>query len=113
VKTTSQKEKNEVRHVLKTFFQTRDCLTLVRPTVDENDLQAIDEIPETKLRKEFVDQSHKMVQKIKDEVSWKSINGKALTGRGFAQLVKAYVEAINKGVPTIHTAWKRFTIIYP
>jgi hypothetical protein len=49
-----------------------------------------------------------MVEKIKSEANFMQINGKAINGRGFANLVRAYVHAINEGVPTIHSAWKRY-----
>lgn len=46
--------KNLIRKKLKTFFQDRDCFTLVRPTENERDLQNLSSINERLLRPEFV-----------------------------------------------------------
>jgi hypothetical protein len=37
------------------FFKDRDCTTLVRPTESEKDLQNLNEVDESELRKEFVE----------------------------------------------------------
>lgn len=47
--------KNRLRRLLTHFFQERDCCTLIRPTEQEKDLQALIKLPDSDLRAEFVD----------------------------------------------------------
>lgn len=39
-----EKTKNDIRKTITDFFRDRDCVTLVRPTVDEKDLRHIDQV---------------------------------------------------------------------
>ena len=43
-------EKNRIRQVLSTVFPRRDCETLVRPVLDERELQKLNSLPADKLR---------------------------------------------------------------
>lgn len=80
---------------------------MVRPCEKESDLQRINEIPNEKLRPEFVNQSKSFHTKLMKKIRPKTMNGKCLNGEMLIGLCKAYVEAINKGgVPVIETAWK-------
>ncbi len=45
-----------MRRLLSTFFQQRECYTLVRPLLDENKLQDLAECPIEDLRAEFYEQ---------------------------------------------------------
>jgi hypothetical protein len=101
-----QEAKNEIRRKLRTMFANRDCVTLVRPVVDESDLQRIDKTPYNKLRPEFRNQMDKVKDKIFDETPTKKILGHSIDGKGFVMLMTKYLESINGGgVPTIHSAW--------
>jgi len=64
------------------MFAHRDCITLVRPVVDESDLQRIDKTPYTKLRPEFRNQMDKLKDKIFDETPPKKILGRSVDGKG-------------------------------
>ena len=58
------------------------------------------------LRPEFVDQVYSLRKKVLNRVKPKKINGKNLNGTMFWNLVKSYVEAINKGaIPSIESSW--------
>ena len=46
-------QKNRVRRLLSGFFQTRDCVTMVRPVEDESLLQSLDSVAVDQLRPEF------------------------------------------------------------
>ena len=37
------------------FFNDRECITMVRPVTEEQDLINLDNIPNHRLRKEFID----------------------------------------------------------
>ena len=50
-------EKNRVRNLIKTYFLEKDCFVMVRPVEKENDLQNLQNLPDEKLRKEFLEQS--------------------------------------------------------
>lgn len=104
---SAQQSKNAIRSAIKNLFRDRDCVTLVRPVVDERQLKTIDSLPYNQLRPEFREQSEELVQKILDEVPPKQIHGHNLTGDSFVQLLRLYVQAINSGaVASIQSAWE-------
>jgi hypothetical protein len=96
-----------MRRLFKHFFKDRDCITFVRPCEKESELQRINEIPNSQLRNEFVNQTKSFRSKFLKKIRPKTMNGKCLNGEMLIGLCKAYVDAINKGgVPVIETAWK-------
>lgn len=99
-------DKNRIRRLLKDFFKDRDCCTLVRPTINEEDLQNLESKEFEDLRLEFVEQIVQLRKKILGRCKIKSLNGKNLNGEMLANLIEAYVKAINYGaVPSIENAW--------
>ena len=52
----SIENKNRIRKTMINFFKERECVTLIRPTIDEQDLQKLDELEIEQLRAEFVEQ---------------------------------------------------------
>jgi len=100
-------ERNRIRHMLTSFFQERNCTTLVRPINDERALQKIDEVPYNKLRKEFRQALEELKKQLFEQLKPKALSGRDLNGAMFAGLTEAYVQAINEGgVPTISSAWE-------
>jgi hypothetical protein len=83
--------------MLKQFFQDRDCQVMVRPTEAEKDLQRLDEIDNSLLRPEFVNQVKNIRSKIFSCVKAKKVNGQTLNGNLLVSLCKGYMETINKG----------------
>lgn len=49
----SVESKNRIRRLLTTFFKERDCVTLVRPLTNEENLQNLDKMDFGDLRPEF------------------------------------------------------------
>lgn len=95
-------EKNRIRRLLTTFFADRECLTLVRPLVDENKLQHLDKLEFDELRPEFVDQVIHFRKRILNRMKPKTLKNKMLDGQMYLCLLESYVSAINKGaVPNI------------
>lgn len=47
--------KNKIREGLTKYFQNRDCATMVRPLVDEERLQNLEEMEIESLRAEFIE----------------------------------------------------------
>lgn len=100
-------EKNRIRKLLKHFFQERDCVTMVRPLEDENQLQKLDELPDNMLRPEFVQQMDNARNKIFKKIRPKSLNGNTFNGSRLVELIHAYINAINSGqVPNIEHAFQ-------
>eukprot|EP00928_Gymnodinium_smaydae_P014677 TRINITY_DN15402_c0_g2_i1.p1 TRINITY_DN15402_c0_g2~~TRINITY_DN15402_c0_g2_i1.p1 ORF type:complete len:805 (+),score=240.05 TRINITY_DN15402_c0_g2_i1:216-2630(+) len=104
--TPGQTEKNKVRDVLKELFRDRDCLTIVRPVVDEGDLRHIQRLPYESLRPQFRTQVEAFVKKVYISLKPKKIDGVTMTGAMFCSLASEYCKAINNSVvPTIQSAW--------
>lgn len=63
--TPAAERKNQIRKQLRTFFEHRDCFSLVRPTEQERDLQNLSTLPANRLRPEFV----KLISQLKTHIS--------------------------------------------
>lgn len=99
-------QKNRIRRMLRHFFHDRDCSTLVRPLENEKEMQKLEEVPDSSLRGEFLEQCSLLRKKIFKRLKPKSIQGHPVTGPMLVQLCKAYIEAINNGkVPNVESAW--------
>ena len=102
----SIEEKNLVRKMIKTYFLERDCFPLVRPVENENDLQNLMNLPEDKIRPEFIKQSAMLRNKIYMKIKPKTFNGKILSGPMLVDLLESVVNAINEGaIPVIENSW--------
>ena len=102
----SAEEKNRIRRLLMNFFKDRDCITLVRPTTEEEDLQNLADKPFSMLRPEFQEQVMQLRSKLMGRIRIKCMNGKPLNGEMYASLVENYIKAVNSGiVPNIENAW--------
>jgi hypothetical protein len=101
-------KKNQIRMMISNFFRERDCVTMVRPMVDEDKLRDLNSTPFEDLRPEFQKQISQLKLKLDSTMKPKSLNGKILNGPMLLHLAEAYVTAFNDGgVPTISTAWDR------
>ena len=102
----SIEEKNLVRKMIKTYFIERDCFPMVRPVENENDLQNLMNLPESKIRPEFIKQSAMLRNKIYMKIRPKTFNGKILSGQMLVDLLESVVNAINEGaIPVIENSW--------
>ena len=98
--------KNQIRKMVKEYFPNRDCVTLVRPLLEEGNLQKLERTPSSKLRKEFIEQVNYLRKTVLNSINPKKLNGQELNGEMFIDLIKSYVKMINDGaVPVIQTAW--------
>ncbi len=68
---------------------------MVRPIEAEKDLQNLQEIKESKLRPEFVDQMSTLRSRVFKKVKPKVLNGKFINGEMLLELCLAYTKAIN------------------
>lgn len=101
-------KKNDIRKAIKNFFHQRECMCLFRPVNEEEKLRFINKIPYEDLRKPFKKQVENLIEKIYRNVKPKAINGQALNGQMFAQIIAEYTFWMNNnGMPEINTAWDR------
>lgn len=100
-------ERNKIRQSIQILFATRECLTLVRPVMDEQQLRRAAELSPDELRPEFVEQMAMIRQRILSVVKPKQLFGRAMDGRQLAHLVTCYTQTMTSGaVPDIRAAWE-------
>ena len=79
---------------------------MVRPLINEENLQNLDKIGLDQLRPEFSRQVISLRRQILNNIKPKTMNNKNLNGCMFTELIKSYVGAINDGaVPNIENTW--------
>ena len=100
-------EKNKVRCLIRTYFPERDCFVMVRPVEKESDLQNMSKLPDSQLRKEFLEQAKMFRNKVMKKTKPKLFMKKNLTGEMLVELVQSVLNAINGGnIPVIENSWK-------
>lgn len=103
------KENNKIRFLLKNFFGQRNCYTMLRPLMDENNPDSKTMAPISsprKLRPEFVDQMFELRKQIFNTAEPKVLKGKVLNGQMLCSLIQQYITSINSSmVPNIDQAW--------
>ena len=80
--------KNEVKQHLRKFFTKRDCFTMVRPVVDEANLQNLDALSTADLRAEFVEQVISLREKVLHGMHFKQVNDTRIDGATWVQMVE-------------------------
>ncbi|KAH7459319.1 Guanylate-binding protein 4 [Phytophthora ramorum] len=101
-------EKDQIRALLSDFFRQRDCVTLVRPVDDEQQLRNLPQVPYDDLRDEFRSSFESLRKRLFGKAKPKTMFGKPLNGAMFVNLAASYVEALNSGkAPVISSAWSR------
>ena len=100
-------EKNQLRKMLRKLFLQRDCATLMRPCVEESQLQSLDSLGDAALRPEFLTQMQALRRKILMDAPAKlALENRPISGRGLVQLARSYVDAFNRGAaPVIRDSW--------
>ena len=105
--TNSIEEKNRVRNLIRAYFPERDCFVMVRPTENENDLQNLQNLPDNKFRKEFLEQGKIFRNKVMKKTKPKRLNGKILSGAMLVEFVQSILDSINSGgIPVIEDSWR-------
>jgi hypothetical protein len=100
----SAADKNAIRDTIKQYFPRRDCVTLVRPTEREEDLQCLSDAV---LRPRFKEQVAALRQRVLGRAPLKrGCGGMLASGRVIGELAAAYADAINRGAaPLIRDTW--------
>ncbi|CAD8099791.1 unnamed protein product [Paramecium primaurelia] len=97
----------KVRKTLLTCFKDRNCFQLVRPVINENELQKVNQLPNNQLREEFQQQVIQLREYLLKNTSPKQLNGVNLNGRMFCKMIETFITNFNKGkIPIISTAWE-------
>ena len=79
---------------------------MVRPIVDENNLQSLESIGIEDLRSEFVEQAFNLRTRVLQGMKIKTINNQEMDGSTWIEMAEQYIEAINGNtVPTIESSW--------
>ena len=100
-------EKNRVRSLIRSYFKEKDLFVMVRPVEEESDLQNLQNLPDEKLRKEFLEQSKFFRNKVMKKIKPKIFKKKNLNGFMLVELVQSILDAINTGsIPVIENSWK-------
>lgn len=103
--------KNKVRAAINQLFpaEKRDCVVMVRPCIQEEDLQRLPELDDAQLRPEFVQALERLKTIIFDHakpLTMPGQDGLVINGPLLASLCHTYVEAINSNkVPVIRDSW--------
>jgi hypothetical protein len=104
-------ETTKIQQVLRETFSSKDCRTLVQPCSSEEDLQNLDQVPDSALRPEFLKQIRDLRKHILDKVPIKKIypDGKvcSVNGASLVLLAVQYLKTINDGsTPVIEDSWQ-------
>jgi len=100
-------EKNKIRKLINSYFKERDCFSMVRPIENEKDLQNLQSLDNSLIRREFLEQAETLRNKVFKKVKPKMFNNKLLTGSMLIELLDNIIDSINKGaVPVIENSWK-------
>nr|CCA27005.1 guanylatebinding protein putative [Albugo laibachii Nc14] len=109
---TTSASQDCIRQALVEAFPRRNCVTMVRPVLQEEKLQK--QIPRgdvrlEELRPEFLKDLDHLLQCIFDDgMEGNGVNGKNMDGSMYCDLVSIYVEAINnRNLLDVNNAWMR------
>lgn len=108
-------KKNKVRRMFNHYFPERDCVTLMRPLEDEEQLRKLNEIDDTLLRSEFVEQLSFLKLKVLKKTCPKTLltdsknkqSKPIIGGNMFMNLCQSFLEVINEGkIAKIDNIWR-------
>mmetsp|Transcript_14371 Transcript_14371/g.43508 ORF Transcript_14371/g.43508 Transcript_14371/m.43508 type:complete len:771 (+) Transcript_14371:24-2336(+) len=105
-------ERNRLRQVVKAFFRTRACKTLVRPVVEEQDLAFVDQLEPSQLRPQFLAQLDEFrdhvfaAETLQPKTLGLGKQAAPLRGPAYVELLERFCSSFNGGgVPAVVSAW--------
>lgn len=112
VEDPAAEKKNRPRKCVRKYFKRRHCFTFERPG-NKRVLRNMEEMTDDDLDEYFVTDTVTFVSYVTNSCKAMEMqNGKAITGRMFAHLLKSYVDAINEGsVPCIENAIRSMALV--
>lgn len=79
---------------------------MIRPLVDEEKLQKLDEMEVSDLRSEFVEQVVSLRKKVLNKIPIKKMRGIPMDGATWICLAQQYIQAFNEDkVPNVESSW--------
>lgn len=94
-KTPRDEDYNRPRKRLRMYFRSRKCFVFDQPSASKEDLQNMDNISESELKPEFLEQTKKFCDYVFREADVKKVIGiNSVTGNQFGKLAEKYTEAI-------------------
>jgi hypothetical protein len=87
--TRTSDSKNQTRALIKRFFTDRECLTFVRPLLDESGLQNLSGMPISCIRPEFTAKVKTLSQRLH------CMSDMAIDGKAYCRLIETVVKSIN------------------
>lgn len=104
-------DQREAREKIRELFPRRDCVTLVRPVDDEEQLQCLGDLSLDQMRPKFVEQMTDLRGRVLCGCPLlRSPAGELATGGAFLALVEAHIEAMNSGsVPDLGSTWQHIS----
>mmetsp|Transcript_26207 Transcript_26207/g.61157 ORF Transcript_26207/g.61157 Transcript_26207/m.61157 type:complete len:809 (+) Transcript_26207:110-2536(+) len=100
----------EVRESLLKFFDQRNCVTFVQPTIDEEKLRSLPTVPYTDLRNDFRKQLETLQDKLQKDAAIrpKTVAGQVVGGAALAALLRKLVDALNSNQAlNVMSAWEQ------
>ena len=105
--TRNTENSTKIRQSILNFFKNRDCVTLVRPVNDEEQLRNIQNLNDNMIRSEFLNQLYVIRDKIYKNCQQKVINGVGLNMSMLIAYLNQFVMSFNQNkLPAIKTAWE-------
>ena len=78
----------------------------MRPAFEESDLQNLHQLPDHRLRRDFIEGINSLRNKILVNCGPKTYEGTPLYGGSIASMIESYEKMMNDGaIPSIRTAW--------
>lgn len=97
----------KIRQSILNFFKHRDCMTLVRPVNDEEELRNIQNLRDNQIKPQFLDELYIIRDKVFKNCQQKVINGVGLNMSMLIAYLDQFVSSFNQNkLPAIRTAWE-------
>ena len=90
------KDRNNLRHSLKSLFPDRKCFALARPIFDEAALRTIEKCPASMLRPEFTANLDDLRQAVMGSLPIKKMCGRSMSGAMLSDLIDFFVQSLNR-----------------
>ena len=98
--------KNKVRETIRRYFKERDCVTMIRPVDEEAKIQSLNQLDQSELKPEFLQEATTFLDKIKKKLKPKTMLDKHMTGGMLGELLVSICNSLNEGsVPGLESAW--------
>ena len=88
-------QRNEIKENLESSFKSIDCALLKQPIFGEEELQQLDQMKLSNLRKEYIYDLNELYELINTNLTPKQINDRKMNGELFCEYLKLIIDSIN------------------